>query len=286
MIFAPKSLYIGGDYALTKNKAATVVVSRSEDDIYTIRGVKVTQPHSGRRYIDLETEHRDLIEGLWKQGLVGTVAVDRSGIYPWLSRWEKMGLPAHAIDTGAITMSQVTEFFLDLVKHRRIRHNGDPTLRTHMGNSRLKDTNDGRTMISKGRAGRLDNDAAIATLLALFIAEKEAFVPAKSTLTIGNIFYSGEADQYPLTQDGRGQYDGSAGIWLPERGHHTSHVGYIKGRQSENNKGHKFSTCAGRRHGTCKLCTDFIDSMTRRMDIDAETAFVHALMQGDYDYEQ
>lgn len=286
MRFAPRSLFIGGDYASTRNTAASVICTLSDKGIYTIRGIKVTYPPpkgSGRKYIDLEAEHRDPIEELWKKGLVGGIAVDRTGVYSWLSRWEKMGLPIHSIDTGSIVMSKVTEHFLDVVKNKRLRHNGDPVLRTHIGNSRLKDTASGGTMISKGMRGSLDNDCAIATLLAIFIAEQEAFRPAKVTQMLGNPFYEGEGGAYALTKDRRGQYTDD-GIWLMDRGHTVSHVGKIRGEQAERHpKKHRYSTCAGRRYGTCEICNTFIDEMRRNMDLEQEEKFVNDVRQGAYD---
>lgn len=272
-IVPPRTLWIGADGALRRNASAQVgVVHDPTSDKYVVRYVSIANPPKGG-VINLQQELNKIVR-IHEAGLLASVAVDRSGLYPWISYFEKNHIPYVDFDQGR-TMEYATEFLLQVVQDGRLVHPGDARLTKHIAQGRLADTSSGGIRFSKSQIKGLDQDALIALAMSIYHCQKSEYVPGKLSIWRGDIFDSREA-QYPLTRKGDGQILESGKIYLPRRGYTVTSAGYLKGLQAMSAKEHDVWNCPGRRHGACDKCENYFREMEKAMTIEEYEIFVNS----------
>jgi phage terminase large subunit-like protein len=164
---AYEPLVLGIDAAVTHDSFAVVGVSRRGDIVYP-RYVKVWTPPKGGK-IDFSEPEAEL-RRLAKEHTVAVMTYDPMQLEDMMQRFVREGVAyCQAFPQGAPRLEADTALYQRIMT-RRIRHDGDPTLREHLQNSDADIDNEAHKMRIVHRAPQVFMDATVALSQACAIA--------------------------------------------------------------------------------------------------------------------
>lgn len=171
--FAPDvATFLGVDVGLKRDSTAVVAVQRDLDGLLHAM-CRVWIPEAGRA-VDV-TDVMQHIRDLARTFDVRAVSFDNRFFDVPATMLEDEGLPMVEVPQSVERMTPIVGSLLELIKRSELRHDGDPTLATHVLNAVPRFNERGFTLQKSKSRGRID--AAIALALATDRALRE---PEKS----------------------------------------------------------------------------------------------------------
>jgi len=161
---------VGIDAGIASDAFAVVAVSRHGGRI-AVREVHVWQPHPGERLLFSDPHDRDnpttpegTLRGLARRYNVVQFAYDEYQLHDLCTRLAREGVGWFRAFSQGAGRAIADKLLYDLIRDRRIVHNGDPTLRAHILNADARADGDKLRLVK--RAGEHKIDAAVALSMA------------------------------------------------------------------------------------------------------------------------
>jgi len=160
---------LGLDAAVSGDCTALAVVTRhpNNNSIVAIRGVQVWEPPTGGK-MDYSATLEKAVRHWCQNYNVVCITYDPYQLHKMATDLRKEGLGWFAEFSQGQQRLIADKQFYDLVMSRRLAHNGDPTLRSHVQNAAAKVQGDERHMRFVKKADRLKVDSLIAASMAAY----------------------------------------------------------------------------------------------------------------------